>query len=114
VVRELAEYLETRFGSLKRSEGNMPSAAELEEWISKHAKGARDRLTTAGIVSRIMRQARLFGAPAEHRDNTLARVDAVLARARRAERALRESDVAPTDAATSSDHVLRKASPSHA
>lgn len=89
VTRDLAEHLVNQFGNAR---GLMPDPDDLGEWLSRHSpKGARGKLTTAGIVACIVRQGRLFNTSYDDLGRTLARVDAVLARAERTERKLRES-----------------------
>jgi hypothetical protein len=75
----------------------LPSLLELEELLSKHAMArARKSVTTIGLVARIVHQWPLLGARAGNDfQTTLARVNAVVARAKKVERKRRESASAP-------------------
>ncbi len=63
----------------KHGEG-VSSVEELTDWLDRHAdKGARGKLTTAGIVARIVHRGRLLGARGAE-VKTLQRVDKILKR----------------------------------
>jgi hypothetical protein len=88
VLQTLAEYIKTAFGGTAC--GGMPTAADLEHWLSQHVpKAARGKMTTVGIDAAIVHQAKLLGARGSLA-RTRGRIDAVLRRRRKAERALRE------------------------
>lgn len=77
---EAVAWLRTRLVERFGPAAAVPSAGELEDWISRHAaKRARGKLTTAGIVARIVHAGRLPGASSSP-DETLQRVTKVLKR----------------------------------
>ncbi len=79
-AQELREYLLKRFGE------DVLGLVELQDLISRHsAKGATNYVTTAGIVARIMHHGGLLGASGKTFDDTLKRVNRVLARAAKRE-----------------------------
>jgi len=83
VVMRLRRYLARQFGE------GVPDIDTLEDWVSRHAhKSARGKLTTAGIVARIIHRGRILGARGRDESVTLRRVDRVLARASRREKQL--------------------------
>jgi hypothetical protein len=68
---------------VKRLGATVPDVDELEDWIGRCApKAGRGKLTTAGIVTRIVHRGRLLGARGEDEQKTLKRVDNVLSRHR--------------------------------
>lgn len=76
-AKNLREYLVAAFGE------TIPAESELQDWIDRHAKrGARGRLTTAGIVTRIIRGGRLLGVNSaiDGEQTTLDHVDKTLRR----------------------------------
>jgi hypothetical protein len=90
VLEQLSEYIKSTFGPPAGGR-HMPSAADLEQLISRHGSNRRRKeITTAGVVTAIVHQAGLFGARGEDLQKTRSRVDSVLRRKREAERALRE------------------------
>jgi hypothetical protein len=74
--RTLWEYLVERYGK------DVPSVDDLTDWLDQHAeRQARGKLTTAGIVARILNRGKLLGERGSVQ-KTLERVTKVLARAR--------------------------------
>lgn len=75
VVADLRTFLVGQLGP------GVPAADDLENWIRRHShKGARGKLTTAGIVAKIVHRGRLLGARGEDEQKTLRRVTMVMTR----------------------------------
>jgi hypothetical protein len=75
VVKRLHVFFVRQFGP------TIPGVEDLEDWIARHAKeGARGKLTTAGIVAKIVHRGRLLGARGEDEAKTLRRVTMALSR----------------------------------
>jgi hypothetical protein len=76
-VERLCGFLARRFGQ------TVPGTRDVEPWIAAHSpKGVRGKLTTAGIVARIVHRGRLLGARGNDEGRTLRRVTMVLNRHR--------------------------------
>lgn len=57
----------------------VPSVEDLDDWLGRWSRrGARGKLTTAGIVARIIHRGRLVGARGENESKTLRRVTEAL------------------------------------
>jgi hypothetical protein len=73
--KNLRERLAARFGE------SVPNVDDLTDWIGRHAnKSVRGKLTTAGIVARIVHRGQLLGARGTDEQKTLERVTKVLTR----------------------------------
>jgi hypothetical protein len=71
------QYLVKKFGESKRT----PSVDDLTDWLERHAdKRAPGKLTTAGIVGRIVHRGRLLAAHHGDEAKTIQRVGKVLRR----------------------------------